>query len=119
MSIFRSVCRVALLASIGMSVSFAQTTTARLAGAVTDTSGAALSKATLTITDENTSTQRVVETADDGTYVVVSLPPATYDEKVERSGFAPVQVKNLIVGVGQTVTQNFSVSVSDNETSIG
>ncbi|MDP9051968.1 MAG: TonB-dependent receptor, partial [Acidobacteriota bacterium] len=85
---------------------------------MTDPSGAALGKAAVTITNESTSAQRVVETADNGTYIVISLPPAAYDVKVTHNGFAASEVKNLVMGVGQTVTHDFALQVSGAETQV-
>ncbi|GAC1414597.1 MAG: TonB-dependent receptor [Acidobacteriaceae bacterium] len=99
-------------------MSYAQVTTARLTGSVTDSSGAALSKASVTITDESTAAQRVVETANDGTFNAVSLPPATYDVKVSTSGFTASEVRNLVLGVGQTVNHDFALKISGSETTI-
>ena len=116
MKIFRSACRFALLSIVGLNSSWAQLTTGRITGAITDSSGAAISKATVTITNENTAAQRVLETAGDGSYIVDSLPPAAYDVKVSKTGFAASELTNLVIGVGQTVTHDFAIKVSGNET---
>ncbi len=116
MKIFRSACRFALLSIVGLNSSWAQITTGRIAGAITDSSGAAIGNATVTITNENTAAQRVLETAGDGGYIADSLPPAAYDVKVSKTGFAASELKNLVIGVGQTVSHDFAIRVSGNET---
>ena len=50
----------------------AQTTTGRLAGTVSDPSGAAINNADVVITNEHTGAQRVLHTGPDGLFTVVS-----------------------------------------------
>ncbi|CAN5570583.1 hypothetical protein BH10ACI4_BH10ACI4_13620 [soil metagenome] len=113
-----SLCRLALLLSFGSASLWAQTTTARITGTVTDASGAALSKAQVTITDERTGAQRVVTTNDEGAYIAVSLPPSEYDVKVTVDGFAANEVKAMVLGVGQAATHDFALSVAGSQSSV-
>ncbi|MCU1323393.1 MAG: hypothetical protein JWM43_3042 [Acidobacteriaceae bacterium] len=113
-----SLCRLALLLGFGSASLWAQTTTARLTGTVTDASGAALSKAQVTITDERTGAQRVVTTNDEGAYIAVSLPPSEYDVKVAVDGFAANEVKAVVLGVGQAATRDFALAVAGSQSSV-
>lgn len=96
----------------------AQTTTARLTGTVTDPSGAAVANATVTINNLITGQTRTVSTNDSGLYVAVSLVPGTYDIRVTASGFAGSEQKNVVLAVGQEVTQNYSLPLAGAETSV-
>ena len=64
-----------------------QAVNATLLGAVTDSSGAPVSNAKITITETNTGISRTSQTNESGNYVVPDLPPGTYTVTAELSGF--------------------------------
>jgi hypothetical protein len=75
-------------------------------GTVTDTSGAAIAGATVTVTNVDTNVSKKTVTTSAGTYYVTDLIPGTYTVKVEQPGFkASVQQKVIVVG-GATSTAN-------------
>lgn len=75
------------LSLASFNASNAQTTFGRISGAVTDSNGAVVPGATITITDEATRITRSVTTDSGGSYVVTSLPVATYSVQAEAQGF--------------------------------
>jgi len=82
---------------------FAQVTTGSITGTVTDSGGAVVPGAKVTVTNTATGLSRVVETNAEGYYLVPNLPPGTYTFRVEKSGFATAEQKDVGVLVGQTV----------------
>ena len=58
---------------------FAQVPTGTIAGAITDQSGAVISKATVTVTNKDTGLSRVVQTEENGLFSVPSLAPGRYE----------------------------------------
>jgi hypothetical protein len=64
-----------------------QAVNATLLGTVTDSSGAPVSNAKITITETNTGIGRTTQTNESGNYVVPDLPPGTYTITAELSGF--------------------------------
>src|ERR1700719_1878096 len=86
----------AILGSIGM-VS-AQSTTATLNGTVSDSAGALIPDAQVTIT--NQATRQVVETRtnSDGSYSVPGLASGTYDVTVSKAGFSSLTQKDIFLG---------------------
>ncbi|HYH85788.1 MAG TPA: carboxypeptidase regulatory-like domain-containing protein, partial [Pyrinomonadaceae bacterium] len=62
-------------------------TAAQISGQVTDSAGAAVSGATVTVKDDVTGLERRVQSNDDGNYVVTQLNPGTYTVTVEQQGF--------------------------------
>ncbi|SFR97487.1 Carboxypeptidase regulatory-like domain-containing protein [Granulicella pectinivorans] len=90
----------------------AQMTTGRLIGTVTDASGAVLSHAEVSITNEGTGIVRTVYTSGDGQFTAVSLPPAEYDVKVSATGFSSSEVKHLVLTVGQELIHDFKLPVT-------
>jgi hypothetical protein len=86
-------------------------TSSALAGTVTDNSGAVIPHATVTATDLNTKTARTVETDASGRYLLSQINPATYQITVTVSEFGVASSEATPVGVGRTVTVNFTLSV--------
>jgi outer membrane receptor protein involved in Fe transport len=93
---------LALLVRVEVVYPQASVTTAELRGQITDQSGAAIAGATITLTDVGKGTSRTATSDEDGSYVLLSLPPSTYTMKVEASGFAAKTLTNLTLEVGQT-----------------
>jgi hypothetical protein len=62
-------------------------TAATITGVVTDSTGALVQKATVTVTNKDTNATRTVETNDDGNYIITPLTPGTYTVVIEHPGF--------------------------------
>jgi hypothetical protein len=92
-------------------------TSSALSVEVTDPSGAAVPCATVTMTDTNTKASRVGLTDAAGHFLFSQINPGIYQVTVDASGFAVVQSEPTMVGVGRTVSLNFSLRVrSSNQT---
>jgi hypothetical protein len=74
-----------------------------LVGTVTDSSGAAVPDATVTLTEAQTGISRSVPTNQSGAYVASSLAAGTYLVSVTREGFRKVTRENVDVSVNTTV----------------
>ncbi len=73
-----------------------------LTGTVTDTSGAVIPHATVTLTLSGVGTQaRVVETDADGNYTATNLPAGTYTITVAFQGFETVRQQDVVLNVAQ------------------
>jgi hypothetical protein len=83
-----------------------------ITGTVTDSSGAVVTKATVTVTDPSRGTKRSTTTDSAGHYEVTGLPPTTYSVTAEHDGFQTTLEKNVVLTVGQTLGLNFSLQVS-------
>jgi hypothetical protein len=64
-----------------------QAVNATLLGTVTDSSGASVANAKVTITETNTGINHTSQTNESGNYVFPDLPPGTYRVIAEQSGF--------------------------------
>ena len=73
----------------------AQVSGATLSGVVTDTSGALVPNAAITITNTDTGTTRNVTTNTEGFYSAPNLNPGNYEVKVAAKGFATSLQKDL------------------------
>src|SRR5882724_906608 len=79
-----------------------QAVNATLLGTVTDSSGAAVSNAKVTITETNTGISRTSQTNESGNYISPDLPPGTYTVTAEQSGFKRVSRAGVDVIVNTT-----------------
>ena len=77
----------------------AQTFRGTILGTVTDTSGAAVSGATVSVKNTGTGLLRTVTTDDDGNFSAPELPIGTYSVTVEKSGFKSGLVSGISVEV--------------------
>jgi hypothetical protein len=88
----------------------AQAPTGIISGTVTDSSGAVVPGANITITDKSTASSRSVPTSADGLFSAPSLPAGTYEVRAEAQGFRTT-VREANVQVGTTTTANLSLTV--------
>src|SRR5690348_17504220 len=82
---------------------FAQaSTTATIRGTIQDSSGAVLPGATVTLTNEGTKAVQTTVSDDRGQYLFAGLFPASYDLKVELSGFKSYERKGIALSPNDT-----------------
>jgi outer membrane receptor protein involved in Fe transport len=83
------------LAAVGA----AQTFRGTILGTVTDTSGAAVAGATVTVKNAETGLARTSQTTADGSYAVTELPIGTYTVTITQSGFQTSVTSDVAVNV--------------------
>jgi outer membrane receptor protein involved in Fe transport len=112
-SFFRAIRTFALVAfalTIFAGVAtFAQTFRGTILGSVTDSSGAAVPGATVTIKNTDTGLVRTVTTSEDGSYAAPELPIGTYSVSVEKAGFKLGVVTGLKVEVSSDRRVDFAL----------
>jgi outer membrane receptor protein involved in Fe transport len=86
-------CFVALLPA----AAFGQAVYGSIYGTVTDTSGAVVAGAKVTITSVEKATKEEATTNEAGNYVVTHLIPGTYDVRAEAAGFKGYEAKGIQV----------------------
>jgi hypothetical protein len=82
-----------------------------ITGRVTDSSGAAVPGASVTLTSTATNAVRNAVSTDSGDYTFPSVAPGSYNVKVERTGFKAAASSNLEVQVQQTVRLDVTLQV--------
>ncbi|HVM91570.1 MAG TPA: carboxypeptidase regulatory-like domain-containing protein [Terriglobales bacterium] len=87
-------------------------TTSAIIGQVTDTTGAVVRDATVTITNQETGLKRTARTDNGGRLNFPQLKPGAYTVRVEAQGFEPQQADNVFSGLGQKQTINFTLRVA-------
>lgn len=116
----RTVVSSILLTFSFIVIASAQETTGTIVGTVLDANGAAVSGASVTVTDaEKKVVVRTLTTNDEGFYTVPNLPSGTYDVAIELAGFKKHLANNVKVDVGQRRTLDVNLetgSVSETVT---
>jgi hypothetical protein len=90
-----------------------QGTTSRLTGTVLDSSGAVVSGATVTLTNEGTGVSLTTQTSDSGAYTFDLIQVGTYQVSVEKQGFKKFVSRGNTVNINQPTTVNVSLEVGD------
>src|SRR6476646_268891 len=83
-----------------------------------DASGAAITGAMVTISNTETNASRTASSTDAGVYAFPSIPPGTYDIRVEKSGFKTDTAKHVVVQVQQSARLDFTLTVGQVSESI-
>ncbi|MFN9431798.1 MAG: carboxypeptidase regulatory-like domain-containing protein [Acidobacteriota bacterium] len=94
---------LSLLLLLLPSLAWSQAVTANLIGTVTDSSGAIVPKATVTITEVNTGVSRKIATNADGIYSQPYLPPGLYKVEIENQGFKKFSRDKIELNVATTI----------------
>src|SRR5829696_3729914 len=89
----------------------AQSVSGTILGTVTDSSGAVISQAKVTVANEGTGLTRTVEADSNGDYTVPSIPTGRYTVVAEMSGFKTLALSNIDVGVDQRVRIDLKLDV--------
>jgi carboxypeptidase family protein/TonB-dependent receptor-like protein len=102
----------ALLLVIFAEVSIqAQTTTGTVFGDVTDSSGAIVNGAQVTITARASGLVRETKTTNAGSYELAGLPPAEYELSVEFEQFSPITRRGVVVPIQGRIKIDFRLEV--------
>ena len=90
---------------------WAQTGTTSVRGIVTDSSGAAVSGAHVSLANPALAVQRETNTSTSGEYEFLALPPGTYAVSVTANGFRKYEVPKLQLLVNNPATLNVTLEV--------
>jgi hypothetical protein len=96
----------------------AQGASGRILGRVADPTGAVLSAAKITLTNEATGISRDAKTNDSGDYSFVEVAPGTYTVQFELTGFKKNVQRNVIVDVNQVVTLNSTLQIGGSQETV-
>src|SRR5436190_12489362 len=103
-----AICAFALTATSAA----AQQTTGNIQGRIVDAQKAAVPGVTVTAKSATTGFTRSEVTDTEGIYRLNALPVGNYDVHVELSGFAPKDLKAIVVNVGSTSEINVELNVA-------
>lgn len=97
----RNLLAVSILSASLCGVLWAQSGQARITGTVSDSGGAMIPLAEVTVKNERTGVERKAITNETGYYAVPNLPPAEYTVTGTAPDLAPTEFRNILVGAGQ------------------
>src|SRR5688500_4602931 len=97
-----SLARGLVLAALSLfaTAARAQSPAATLGGTVLDENGAVVPSVEITVLSLSTAVQRHATTGGEGAFVVPLLPPGRYTLTAQRDGFATLEVRNIVLNVG-------------------
>jgi hypothetical protein len=110
----RHLIEICLLSLLTVSLSlqlFAQNAAGTISGNISDSTGAVVPNAVITITDLATNSVRVTKTGPSGTYTVANLRPSHYKITVIASGFKESQISDIELHTQDTLSENVILSV--------
>lgn len=108
-SLIIGVLTAAIVAGAFSPGAFAQTSQG-FTGLVSDSAGAMVSNARITVHNEATGVVRTVTTTSTGNWTVPFLNPGIYDVRAEADKFKSVNKTNITLETGQTAAVNFSLT---------
>src|SRR5260370_28648959 len=103
---------VLLFVTFGLLTAQVETSTS-IRGLITDSTGAAVPGAHVTIHNADTSEERSATSDSSGSYSFPSVVPGRYDISVSHSGFKRGDVKNRMAQVSQTAQQDLLLQLGE------
>lgn len=111
MSKFKFTAIAMLLAGLLAASVFAQETTGRVQGTVTDPSGAVVPNATVQLTRDGTSIASSQTSGTDGVFIFNLMPPGVYTLRASADGFRAAVVTGITIEVNRTTRADVSLQV--------
>ena len=104
---------LAVALALPTSLLLAQATGSSLTGSITDPTGAIISGAKVTVTNEDTGVAVSTQSNTTGLYRVAPLSPGSYSVDVQASGFQRLQRRGVTVQISQTVQLDLTLTVGN------
>lgn len=113
---WRGICHLFFALALVLALSllpaaFAQNFTGSMRGTVTDSQGAAVAGADVTITNRDTGYSRSQKTDNDGAYAFQSLPLGRYSLRVSKEGFSAFEERDIVLHVNDSLTLDAQLTV--------
>lgn len=102
-----------ILSIAGYNSVSAQTTSGRISGTVTDSNGAVISNATVTVSNPATNLNRNVTTDENGFFTVTNLPVGTYDVSAEMQNFKKSILSGNVLNADGRLTVDLTLQTGD------
>jgi hypothetical protein len=111
--LYHSLLRLFLFLALALGAAHGQVTTGTILGTVTDSSGAAVAGASVSVVEVNKNTTSRTVTDETGTFNVPFLVPGVYSVSVEKPGFKKGVQQNLPLEVDQKARADFQLAVGN------
>ena len=109
----RRIAQILSLASLSLTMLPAQSFQGGIRGTISDSTGAVISVAKVTLTDEATGIPRSTLSGTGGEYTFAALNPATYMVVIEKPGFKTLEKKGIVVGTQEFIIVDLALTVGD------
>src|SRR3989442_6937041 len=109
---FTCVICLALLFCVSSTVFGQGTDLGTIRGTVTDSTGAVIPGATVTVTDALTNTARETKTNSQGNYEMFGLKPGTYKVTITAAGMSKKEITGIVLNGSDTVSADAVLRVS-------
>jgi len=103
---------LALLSVVLALPAVAQFDTGTISGSIIDSSGAVIPRATVTVTNVDTSYSKTLQSDSGGNYTASALPFGNYMVTATASNFAEAKSQRFVLNVGATVHVNLTMNVA-------
>ena len=113
-----AVLAIAILLSGSLSSATAQIRSGTITGGITDSAGAMIPAAEITILNEETGESLQSRTSNAGVFSIPYLPAGRYALTVEKAGFAPAKRTGLLLATGQTIRVDISLALGEIATTV-
>src|SRR5215510_9147050 len=110
--------RFCVLALVATAIIHAQTFTASIQGTVTDSTGAIVPNARITLVNEATNVQQAKNSDSRGAYLFTLLPPGSYKMTVAMTGFQTSVRSGVVLQVQQQADVDVVLTLGDVATSV-
>ena len=90
-------------------------TSASFSGSVSDSTGARIANATVTLSSPEKGVTRTYKTDAQGNFSFALLPAATYTLSIEASGFKTIRQQGITLEVGQSASQDITLTIGTTE----
>src|ERR1700689_4585786 len=109
----RFILGAGLLSLLAPASLFAQGAAGRIAGTITDQSGAAIPMAKVTVIDVQRNDSRILTTDSSGSYAAPDLIPGTYTVPVDFPGFHNADRRDILLEVGADLRVDVGLQTGD------
>jgi Carboxypeptidase regulatory-like domain/TonB-dependent Receptor Plug Domain len=113
--IWKGIWLAALIGLVAPTCAHAQTATGEVSGTVNDPTGAAIPRATVTLSSQNTNVNRTTLANQDGRFIFTNVLTGVYAVRVEAPGFKKTEENNITVQVNQILALNYTLTVGNVE----
>jgi hypothetical protein len=113
----RAICTAVAIIGLITGLAHAQTDTGRVTGTVTDTTGAIIPGATVTLTNKDTSAVQTLTSNDQGFFSFAGVPRGNYTVDASKDGFSKLE-QNFVLQVSQVQTIEFHMQVGGSNTTV-
>lgn len=111
-------CLLVLVTCLGAALPARAQVTGVFSGAIVDEQGGVLPGVTITLRNTETGATRTLATEADGRYRFAGLQPGRYELRAELSGFATMEINDLILNVGAELQRNITMKLSGVQESV-